>query len=177
MGRDKYGNYINDKGVTIKITEDKRGKDHISFYDGPVDGDHIGVHVNIDYDKEKWSVETHGEGHSDKGTESGGCYLTSACMQKYSEEFDDNCYELNLLRWFRDNYVSKDDIEHYYRVAPKIVSQIDQQKNCASIYRGIYEKVVCVCVKAIEERKYALAYAIYKQNVLRLEKEYFPANF
>lgn len=28
--RDKYGNYINDKGVVIKINTDKKGKDHIS---------------------------------------------------------------------------------------------------------------------------------------------------
>ena len=32
--RDKYGNYVNDKGVTIKINIDKNGKDHISFYAG-----------------------------------------------------------------------------------------------------------------------------------------------
>ena len=30
-GYDKYGNYVNDEGVTIKITQDKNGKDHISF--------------------------------------------------------------------------------------------------------------------------------------------------
>ena len=26
--RDKYGNYVNDKGVTIKINTDKNGNDH-----------------------------------------------------------------------------------------------------------------------------------------------------
>ena len=64
MERDKYGNYVNDKGVKIKVVEDKQGKDHISFYDGPVDGEHSAVHVNIDYDKGKWTTNTHGEGHS-----------------------------------------------------------------------------------------------------------------
>ena len=44
------------------------------------------------------------------------CYLTTACMKYFQENFDDNCYELTVLRWFRDNFVSKEDIEHYYEV-------------------------------------------------------------
>lgn len=172
IGRDKYGNYVNDEGVTIKITTDKSGKDHVSFYDGPVDGDHSAVHVNVDYDKGQWSSNMHGEGHSDSDTGSGGCYLTSAYMKEYSEEFDDNCYELRLLRWFRDKFVSKEDIEHYYYVAPGIVSQIDKQPNCSAIYRDIYEKVISVCVKAIENKSYEMAYDVYRQSVLDLEKKY-----
>lgn len=50
-GRDKYGNYVNDKGVTIKITTDKNGNDHISFYGSEVDKPHDAAHVNINYDK------------------------------------------------------------------------------------------------------------------------------
>ncbi|EOS75554.1 hypothetical protein C819_02116 [Lachnospiraceae bacterium 10-1] len=174
MGRDKYGNYVNEKGVTIKVDQDKNGKDHVSFYDGPVDGDHSAVHVNVDYDNEQWTSTTHGENHSDTEKGSGGCYLTSACMKKYAEQFDDNCYELNLLRWFRDKFVSKEDIEHYYYycVAPNIVSQIDKLNNSNEIYKRIYENVICVCVKAIEDKKYDVAYNIYKQNVLDLEKMY-----
>ena len=61
---DKYGNYVNDKGVTIKIHQDKNGKDHISFYDGPVDGDHSAVHVDVNYKDSNFSVETHGKNHS-----------------------------------------------------------------------------------------------------------------
>ena len=177
MGRDKYGNYVNDKGVTIKVSGDKQGKDHISFYDGPVDGDHSAVHVNIDYDKGKWTSNTHGEGHSNTDSGSGGCYLTTACMKKYADEFDDNCYELRLLRWFRDNFVSKEDITHYYNVAPTIVAKINQLPNCNSIYKEIYDKVISVCVKAIESKKYDVAYDVYKSNVLKLEHEYSAMNF
>lgn len=172
MGRDEYGNYVNEEGVTIKITTDKNGKDHVSFYDGPVDGDHSAVHVNVDYDNGTWSSNTHGENHSDSDSGSGGCYLTSACMKEYAEKFDDNCYELKLLRWFRDTFVSKEDIEHYYCIAPNIVSQINKQHNCNSIYKDIYDKVIRVCVSAIENKKYDLAYDVYRQNVLALEKQY-----
>ena len=54
--RDKFGNYVNDKDVTIKINTDKNGKDHISFYDKDVDKPHDAVHINIDYEKEMENV-------------------------------------------------------------------------------------------------------------------------
>lgn len=122
--RDKYGNYVNDKGVTIKINTDKNGNDHISFYGGKVDKPHDAAHVNINYDTNSWSSTTHGPDKSDTSSGSGGCYLTSACMKHFQKNFDDNCYELTVLRWFRDNFVSKEDIEHYYNVAPIIVKKL-----------------------------------------------------
>ena len=61
----------------------------------------------MDYDNGQWNSTTHGESHSDTEKGSGRYYLTSACMKKYAEQFDDNCYELKLLRWFRDKFVSK----------------------------------------------------------------------
>lgn len=172
MGRDKYGNYVNEKGVTIKINEDKKGNDHISFYDGPVDGDHSAVHININYGNSSYSTETHNEDKTESDNASGGCYLTTACMKNYLEEFDDNCYELNLLRWFRDNFVSKDDIDHYYRVAPNIVKYIEGLPNSNAVYRDIYQNIIKVCVKAIEDKDYDFVYRIYKNHVLSLEKEY-----
>ena len=63
--RDKYGNYVNDKGVTIKINTDKNGNDHISFYGGKVDKPHDAAHVNINYDTNSWSSTTHGPDKSD----------------------------------------------------------------------------------------------------------------
>lgn len=44
-------------------------------------------------------------------------------MKMYADSFDDNCYELTTLRWFRDTYVSKDDIDKYYNIAPRIVKK------------------------------------------------------
>ena len=172
MGRDKYGNYVNDQGVTIKVHEDKNGNDHIDFYDKPVDEDHSAVHVNVNYGNESWSTETHGPDHSDSENSSGGCYLTSACMKRYGKEFDDDCYELRILRWFRDNFVSKEDVDYYYSVAPKIVSKIDSMPNSNSIYEDIYNKVIKICVKAIEQKEYNMAYQIYKNNVVDYEQKY-----
>lgn len=38
-------------------------------------------------------------------------------MKHYMNEFDDNCYYLDILRWFRDNFVSSEDKKEYYEVA------------------------------------------------------------
>ena len=171
-GRDKYGNYVNDKGVTIKITTDKKGNDHVSFYGGKVDKPHDAAHVNVNYDKSSWSSTTHGPDKSDTSSSSGGCYLTSACMKHFQENFDDNCYELTVLRWFRNNYVLSEDIEHYYHVAPVIVEAIDQEENSDIIYDYIYDNIVDYCVEQIELGNYQEAYNRYKNSILLLEEQF-----
>lgn len=172
MERDKYGNYVNDEGVTIKVTRDSNGNDHISCYDKPVDEEHSAVHVNIDYDKKSYNTTYHNEDDSEKDKSSGSCYLTTACMEHYLENFDDNCHELTVLRWFRDNFVSKEDIEHYYQIAPVIVSAIESEKHLYSIYDYIYESVVEYCVNAIEKGDYTKAYVRYKNSILKLKETF-----
>ena len=170
--RDKYGNYVNDKGVTIKINTDKNGNDHISFYGGKVDKPHDAAHVNINYDKESWSSTTHSPDKSDTNSGSGRCYLTSACRKYFHENFDDNCYELTVLRGFRDNFVSKEDIEHYYEVAPIIVESINNEEKSDIIYNYIYDNIVDYCVVQIEQGNYDKAYSRYKSSVLTLEEQF-----
>ena len=104
--------------------------------------------------------------------ERSGCYLTSACIHHYRKEFDDNCYELSILRWFRDNYVSKEEIEHYYKVAPQIVRSIKKEKFGDSMFKKIYYGIIVPCVKLIEEQQYYKAYDIYKRTILAFEKKY-----
>ena len=170
--RDKYGNYVNDEGVTIKITTDKRGNDHVSFYGGEVDKPHDAAHVNVNYDKGTWDSTTHGPDKSDTSSGSGGCYLTSACMKYFQENFDDNCYELTVLRWFRDNFVSKEDIEHYYEVAPIIVETINKEEKSSIIYDYIYDNIVDYCVEQIEQGNYDKAYMRYRNSILTLEEQF-----
>lgn len=172
--RDKYGNYVNDKGVTIKVSTDSDGKDHIGFYEGPVyeKDNHKGLHVNIDYDKGEWNSNYHEENHENPDPGSGGCFLTTACMKMQADSFDDNCYELTTLRWFRDNYVSKADIDKYYNIAPHVVDKIDSLDNASEVYEEIYKRVIAVCVKAIEDKNYNEAYQVYKDCILKLETEY-----
>ena len=102
----------------------------------------------------------------------GGCYLTTACMKHMQEEFDDNCEELTILRWFRDKFVSEEDINHYYKTAPIIVAAIDKLEDNKKIYEYIYENVVDACVKAIKNKDYDFAYKRYKSSILALEEQY-----
>lgn len=171
-GRDKYGNYVNDKGVTIKITTDKNGNDHISFYGSEVDKPHDAAHVNINYDKSSWSSTTHGPDKSDTNSGSGGCYLTTACMKHLPEQFNDNCYELTVLRWFRDNFVSQEDINYYYEVAPIIVESINSEEKSDIIYDYIYDNVIDYCILQIEQGNYDKAYNRYKNSIVILERQF-----
>lgn len=100
------------------------------------------------------------------------CYLTSACMKYLREKFDDNCYELTVLRWFRDNFVSKSDIEHYYNVAPIIVTEINNEEKSNAIYDYIYDSIIDYCVTKIENGDYMEAYRRYKESILALETHY-----
>ncbi len=102
----------------------------------------------------------------------GGCYLTSACMQHFAKQFNDNCRELTILRWFRDDFVSPEDIAHYYETAPLIVNEINSLPNSNEIYHRIYHHVIAICVRAIEDKEYAVAYQRYKESILQLEEAY-----
>ena len=83
-----------------------------------------------------------------------------------------NCYYLDILRWFRDNFVSKEDKKEYYEVAPKVVETLDSLDNANEVYNQIYTKVIQVCVRLIEYGRYDEAYEIYKDNVLDLQNKF-----
>lgn len=110
-----------------------------------------------------------------KGNDTSGCFLTSACIE--AKSLDDNCYELTTLRRFRDEYMAslecgKYDVNHYYYVAPTIVSKIKEQSNSIVIFEQIYNELVIPCVKYIDALNYEAAYTLYKNYVLSLESQY-----
>lgn len=97
-------------------------------------------------------------------------------MKYFKKDFDDNCYELTVLRWFRDNFVLEKDIQHYYEVAPIIVENINKEKNSSLIYDYIFDNIVDYCVEQIEQGNYENAYSRYKNSVLILESEFIKHN-
>ena len=106
---------------------------------------------------------------------SGGCFLTSACTAAHG--LPDDCYELQTLRSFRDNWLIKTEggiaaISHYYITAPKIVDAIDRTPNPKAIYEKIYTEIILPCVKFIENRQYEDAFTIYRNMVLQFELEF-----
>lgn len=172
MGRDRYGHYVNDNGVEINAYNDKNGNDHVNIYDRcPADNkDHGSIHIN--YDSNTGNGKIVDTTNGDKEITDTRCYLTTACMRHMNKLFDDNCEELKILRWFRDNFVSEEDINHYYETAPIVVNAINELQNNNVIYNYIYTSVVSVCVNAIKNGNYKFAYERYKNSVLVLEEQY-----
>ena len=104
-----------------------------------------------------------------------GCFLTSACVE--AKGLSDNCYELNTLRSFRDNYLRNmpgglAEIETYYRVSPVIVAEIHKKDDAFAILSSLYDNLVQPCVKMIENGDYSGAYGHYKATVSGLCSEF-----
>lgn len=155
----KVTNYSNGNGAKIDIySPSSRANPHDT------------VHIKVNYENKSYTAITKVDGK--KETSSGSCYLTTACMKHFNVEFDDNCYELQVLRWFRDNFVSIEDVNHYYKTAPAIVDGINKSFDSENIYLDIYQNVVQFCVKAIELGQYEAAYERYKNSILSLEEHY-----
>ena len=146
-------------------------KGHVNIYGSdPREPHDESIHINIDYEKGTFTINEKSNG--EKTSTDCSCYLTTACMKHMQEEFDDNCEELTILRWFRDKFVSEEDIKHYYKTAPIIVDAIDKLEDNKKIYEYIYENVVDACVKAIKNKDYDFAYNRYKSSILTLEEQY-----
>lgn len=127
---------------------------------------------DADYSRSESSSKENPSVENVQGSDGTGCYLTSACMRHMQDKFDDNCYELAVLRWFRDKYVTKEDIIHYYEVAPRIIERIEASENKDKIYEWIYEDVIKTSVNAIHEHDYEKAYSRYKNSVIALEETF-----
>ena len=164
--RDERGRYVSDAGVTIKVSEYDGGL-KVDFYDNNPELEHRSIHAKFNNDGTYEAVDNV---NGDLERTKGKCYLTTACVKHCKDEFDDNCVELNTLRFFRDNFVSQEDIKHYYEVAPIIVDLLDNIDN-NKIYNYLYNNVILSCVEAIKRKDYDFAYNRYKINVLALEKK------
>lgn len=142
----------------------------IDIYTADPRGPHDTIHIAVDSDTKSAHIIDTTSGKTEH--KDVNCYLTTACMKHYLNNFDDNCYELSVLRWFRDNFVSREDIEHYYQVAPSIVEAINQEQRSDIVYNYIYDNIVDACVDAIENGDYEFAYSRYKNSILVLEQYY-----
>ncbi len=165
---------LND-GTTIKITGGEEKKNlGVSIYEGDYrdKNNHASTHIDLNTETGEGVIKEHDYNHSNYSEKPIQCYLTTACLMHYNKEFNDNCEELTILRWFRDNFVSKEDIEMYYEIAPIIVNNIDNYDKSYLIYEFIYHNVVSACVNAIKIGNYRFAYSRYKNSILALKKQF-----
>lgn len=108
-------------------------------------------------------------------SEGGGCFITTAVCKTFGKP--DDCKELMSFRHFRDTYMMeneemKKDVKWYYEVAPKICQAIDAKgETVAKVeYSRIWEKYLSSAFEALNKNELRLAYDIYKNMVLNLEK-------
>ena len=96
------------------------------------------------------------------------CFITTAVCNHYKRP--DDCYELNLLRWYRDTWLVDQDngsslISEYYCIAPEIVDKINDSDNSRDIYRYLEEKYIRRCISLIESKEYSFAKEHYIEMI------------
>lgn len=112
----------------------------------------------------------------EKGFHRKFCYITTAVCETFQKP--DDCYELTLLRNYRDEYLAELPegeriIKAYYDVAPTIVKHINKKENSSEIYEGIWQNYLSPCISMIEEGKKEECKDLYIEMVETLQKEYF----
>lgn len=138
----------------------------------------------IDVIIEKWNITfpTNKIGKSSYDSIKGGfkngiCYITTAVCKSLQKP--DDCYELNLLRKYRDEYLLANTshgvsvVKEYYDIAPTIVKHIDKKQNADQIYREVWNTYLSPCVTLIETNKNEECKDIYCRMVRDLQAKYF----
>lgn len=118
---------------------------------------------------------TGSSGTNSGDNDSGWCFITTAVCQYFDKP--DDCYELTLLRHFRDTWLAKQAdgkawIREYYRVAPTIVAAIDDRDDKDAVYMHIWQDYILPCIKLIELTAYAACKELYMQMVNELKEAY-----
>lgn len=103
------------------------------------------------------------------------CYITTAVCQ--SQNKPDDCYELTLLRGYRDHYMLQTEdgiatVEQYYNIAPTIVKRIGRRDDASEIYGSIWKDYLQPCITMIENDELEACRVCYTDMVHSLEKKY-----
>ena len=109
------------------------------------------------------------------GFKKGLCYITTAVCE--SRNLPDDCYELETLRSYRDDYLMQTEdgrnlVEEYYNVAPVIVMAIDMHKDSSDIYERIYQEYLVPCIQDAECGRKEECKRRYMDMVNELENTY-----
>ncbi len=112
----------------------------------------------------------------EKGFHKKFCYITTAVCETLKK--GDDCYELNLLRDYRDTYLAslpqgEELIRRYYDIAPTIVKHINCRDDAEEIYRSIWDTYLSPCIHMIESSRLESCRERYEEMVLKLQDTYF----
>ncbi len=107
------------------------------------------------------------------------CYITTAVCESLGKP--DDCYELNLLREYRDQYLLTQPggealVQEYYDIAPTIVKRIEREAEHSRIYQEIWQQYLLPCIRLIEEERQEECQSVYQDMVNALGQRYFYRN-
>ncbi len=123
----------------------------------------------------KSSLQTAEYAEIEQGFHKKFCYITTAVCESFGKA--DDCYELTLLRDYRDGYLAslpdgKAMIDEYYDVAPSVVKHINQRGNAREIYGSIWENYLSPCIEMIEQGRREDCLELYREMVHTLRDRY-----
>lgn len=104
----------------------------------------------------KGNRPTPDRGYDSSRNSSGGCFITTAVCEYFGKE--DDCYELTMLRSFRDNWLAEQkngklEIRLYYDCAPKLVEKMKSSNDYAATCEELMDKYIRPCVELIKRHK------------------------
>jgi hypothetical protein len=102
-----------------------------------------------------------------------GCFVTTAVCDILGK--NDNCFELETLRKFRDEKLLPDEnLKHlvfdYYEMSPKLVKKIMNSSKRYELAQYLLNEYINVIIKKIENQEKIEAINLYKQMVDEINK-------
>jgi hypothetical protein len=105
------------------------------------------------------------------------CFIATACAEVRG--LPDDCYELSLLRLFREEYVAKLPdgeavLAEYREKAPRIVSAIEAlgKEGAWEVWEYLYERGVSRAVELILGGRWDEAFGIYEAMCREMERRF-----
>jgi len=105
------------------------------------------------------------------------CFIATACAE--ARGLPDDCYELSLLRLFREEYVAKLPqgeavLTEYREKAPKVVSAIGAlgEERSGEVWEHLYESGVVRAVELILGGMWDEAFGVYEAMRREMERRF-----
>ena len=142
-------------------------------YDGPKTRGYC-TRIGTYYYPDESSCSKYDEDEDRLSSGSSGCFITSACCEY--KGLPDDCDLMQKLRRFRDTYIKslpegEGVIKEYYRIAPLIVSSINNRDDADAVYEEIYSSLL-QAESLIDSDHNKEAYELYTNMVLSLKDRY-----
>jgi len=103
------------------------------------------------------------------------CYITTAVCNSLGKP--DDCYELSVLRKFRDEWLAlqvggQELIDEYYDTAPVILRQIELSPKSEEVFDKLYKDYIAPCIAYIENDNYEQCKQLYLHMMKSLQRQW-----